>query len=140
MNSSEKFISLQHSLMEIGQANGFLEQPHEIKLRKIIKSCSQQLNSARVSVWSLTASQTAIFCDALYLKDADHYENGTLLHATQCPSYFNALKQDRLIVANDARQHPFTVELSDTYLTPLGIQAMLDVPILVPVTAMVCSA
>jgi hypothetical protein len=45
------------------------------------------------------------------------------------PSYFRALGEHRAIAAHDAHLDPRTREFSSSYLTPLGITAMLDAPI-----------
>ena len=45
------------------------------------------------------------------------------------PAYFHALASSEAIVADDAHSDPRTCEFSATYLTPLGINAMMDIPV-----------
>ena len=54
---------------------------------------------------------------------------GYCLRADDFPSYFVALNENRVINAGDAHTHPATHEFSESYLTPLHIESMLDVPI-----------
>jgi light-regulated signal transduction histidine kinase (bacteriophytochrome) len=56
---------------------------------------------------------------------------GTVLSAADYPAYFEAMRTQRLIVADDARSHPATREFAENYLGPLGITSMLDAPIVI---------
>ncbi len=51
------------------------------------------------------------------------------LTASVCPNYFRALFEEDIIAADDARNDPLTREFTETYLVPLGITSMMDVPI-----------
>jgi PAS domain S-box-containing protein len=46
-----------------------------------------------------------------------------------CPAYFEALSHKQPIIADDARTHPATRELTASYLEPLDIRSMLDAPV-----------
>jgi PAS domain S-box-containing protein len=46
-----------------------------------------------------------------------------------CPAYFEALHAKRPIVASNVLTHPATHGLARSYLQPLGISSMLDVPV-----------
>src|SRR4029077_19459558 len=60
----------------------------------------------------------------------NHHSSGLLLEAVNYPNYFIALDQEEhAIVACDALNDERTREFSDSYLRPLRIGAMLDVPI-----------
>ena len=48
---------------------------------------------------------------------------------TSCPGYFRGIGQQRLIAADNVKEHFFTKELLDDYLNPHGITSMMDVPI-----------
>ena len=58
-----------------------------------------------------------------------HFVNGAVITAEAAPAYFRALAQNRCIAAHDAAVDPATAELTESYLLPLGIGAMLDAPI-----------
>ena len=59
------------------------------------------------------------------------HSSGIELQAANFPTYFRELLSERVIDASDARTDPRTSELEFTasYLEPLGIGAMLDIPI-----------
>ena len=64
----------------------------------------------------------------LYEKGTHRHSRGAVLAAADFPAYFRALEEERAIVAHDAHRDPTTREFS-SYLSPLGIGAMLDAPI-----------
>jgi hypothetical protein len=90
------------------------------------------LDVARVSVWRLeqAAPQVmAIRCVDLFERAAGVHSSGTVLRADSFPAYFDAIESQRTIAAHDAHRDPRTSCFSVPYLTPLGINSMLDVPI-----------
>ncbi|MFP2904038.1 ATP-binding protein [Pyxidicoccus sp. 3LFB2] len=101
----------------------------QASLRQILKSDAEQLGVARVSYWSLSPDDDAIHCDVLYLRDTDTFDGGTRLRKQDCPRYFQALLDELYIDAADACQDSRTREFSESYLRPLGISSMLDVPV-----------
>jgi signal transduction histidine kinase len=96
-------------------------------LRTILMTDARELGVARVNCWSLEAG--AIRCVSGYLRDEDRFEAGTVLTHATCPSYFRALADDPIILADDARSDIRTREFTDGYLVPLGITSMMDVPV-----------
>ena len=96
-------------------------------LRTILLTDARELDVARVNCWSL--EEGAIRCVLGYLREEDRFESGTVLTAASCPSYFRALADDPIILADDARSDIRTREFTDGYLIPLGITSMMDVPV-----------
>ncbi len=129
MDISYKFLALQYALIKVGIDHGFSGKTYENRLKDVLRSCAEQLSASRVSLWLYGEDQNAILCQLLYLATSDSFDSGQILTATQFPSYFNAIRQARLIMASDARSHPATQEFTTDYLEPLGIQSMLDAPI-----------
>lgn len=98
-------------------------------LREMTEASVACLGVARSSVWLYNADQTSIQCIEIYLRDERAHESGVELFAKDFPGYFRALKEERTIPAHDAHTDPRTAEFSQVYLTPLGINSMLDAPI-----------
>lgn len=88
----------------------------------------------RVSVWLLNANRDAIELKALFEDGKDKTEP-IILTKTEFPAYFSALETKPFIMAHDAKEHEDTSEFKESYLSPLGIQSMLDCPILLDQTA-----
>lgn len=96
-------------------------------LRVVTEVVARTLDVARASVWRCVD-------DGLLLSDL--YEASTAGHASDLrlgerdfPAYFEALRTVETIVADDAHAHPATSCFSASYLTPLGIRSMLDLPL-----------
>jgi signal transduction histidine kinase len=96
-------------------------------LRKILAVDARELDLERVNCWTL--DDRSIRCVAGYLRATDTFEAGTVIEATSCLSYFRALADDPVILADHARTDPRTCEFTDGYLVPLGITSMMDVPV-----------
>ncbi len=97
--------------------------------RRITSTAAHTLDCARVSVWVLDPRWTSIECVDLYVREGLSHSTGLVLQASDFPAYFEALKGERTIAAHDAHTDPRTSCFSESYLAPLGIGAMLDVPI-----------
>jgi len=99
-------------------------------LAEITATAARVLGVARASVWLYDEKRSSIRCEDLFESDKGHSE-GLELSAADYPAYFAAMASERLIAATDAHTDAATREFSAGYLTPLGIGAMLDAPILV---------
>ncbi len=101
----------------------------EATVRRITEAASGTLDIARVSVWFLDEGRTKIVCADLFERSTQQHSTGVELSAADFGTYFEALSSERTIAASDANQDPRTCCFSEVYLKPLGIGAMLDVPI-----------
>ena len=99
------------------------------RLQRILVTSARTLRVERLSLWRCADDRRSISCVDLYSLSTDRHECVGPLDDTAAPAYFEALGRDRVIAADDARTDPRTRELTDAYLTPLGIGAMLDVPL-----------
>ncbi|MCC7541503.1 MAG: SpoIIE family protein phosphatase [Deltaproteobacteria bacterium] len=100
-------------------------------MERILSADADAIGVARVSYWSLQERGAAIRCEALFVREKRSFESGTVLRASDYPSYFSAMRTGQVIDATDAHTDPRTREFSESYLRPLGIGAMLDVPVFV---------
>ncbi|HEX5717091.1 MAG TPA: ATP-binding protein [Thermoanaerobaculia bacterium] len=98
-------------------------------LREIAEAAAETLQVERASIWLFDEPRTRIDCVELYEQGPHRHSRGAILAAADFPAYFRGLEEERAIVAHDAHRDPTTREFSASYLTPLGIGAMLDAPI-----------
>jgi len=101
----------------------------ESTVRRIDEAASSTIGVQRVSVWFLDDGRTKIHCADLYDASTGKHASGVELFAKDFAPYFQALDTERTIAAHDAHRDPRTSCFSTSYLAPLGINSMLDVPI-----------
>jgi PAS domain S-box-containing protein len=109
------------------QASG--THPFNVRLQWILETIARTLTVDRASVWIFEDDRNGIVCDDLFELRSNRHSRGLRLDRDTHPGYFNALEHERLIAAGDAQQDPRTREFTSTYLQPLQIGAMLDVPL-----------
>lgn len=97
--------------------------------RRITEAAAVTMAVERVSVWFLDAAKSKLVCADLFQKTKANHSAGVELLSKDFAPYFEALANERTIAAEDANNDPRTRCFSASYLTPLGIGAMLDVPI-----------
>ncbi|MGH7507531.1 MAG: PAS domain-containing protein, partial [Longimicrobiales bacterium] len=90
---------------------------------------AETMGVSRVGIWFFTPESDAIVCRSLYDRNTGRHTNGMRLEAARYPAYFRALRDLRVVVAEDALTDPSTREFRDSYLIPNGIASMLDVPV-----------
>jgi GAF domain-containing protein len=98
-------------------------------IRRVNEAASTTLDVERVSVWYCDPAATKISCADLLERTAARHSSGVELFARDYAPYFRALRAERTIAAHDARLDPRTACFAESYLVPLGITSMLDVPI-----------
>jgi len=98
-------------------------------LPRITKEDAHALQVERVSIWFFNNDKSEIVCQNLYNLSKDSYEKGNILKSSKYPHYFQAIQQSHNVAAFDAVNDPQTKEFKESYLDPLGIVSMLDVPI-----------
>lgn len=143
------------ALSELAQCQAIYNGDLAIALPEITKTVSRTLEVERCSVWLYNDDHSLIRC--LNLDKLPHLEpklnsivvdgearaekvssgKGNLyqhlthyqLTATQNPDYFKALEEERIIAVTDVYIDPRTREFSTSYLRPLNITSVLDIPI-----------
>ena len=93
------------------------------------KEVSDTIESDRCSFWLYNNDRTSIICQNLYVRSENNFYNNIELFEKDFLPYFEAIKENPIIVANNAETHPATSCFLETYLKPLGVKSMLDVPI-----------
>src|SRR5262245_17477534 len=97
--------------------------------RAITEATAVALDVERTSVWRLMPNRDAIRCEDGFVRAQHRHTSGDMVWARDCPSYFSAITENRVIAAHEARTDARTRELSTFYLEVHGITSMMDVPI-----------
>ncbi|HEY5743778.1 MAG TPA: adenylate/guanylate cyclase domain-containing protein [Terrimicrobiaceae bacterium] len=129
---TQRELRHQRCLLDLAQ---FDKSDFGAALSVLLEATSHTLGIARTSAWRLVdknSEREAIALLDLYeLEKRTHLTDEVILKETSFPRYFAALRSETHIVAHEAPTDLRTSEFTETYLNPLGITAMLDVPIFV---------
>lgn len=101
----------------------------ETTIRRITEGAAAAIDVERVSIWWVDAAFTKLACADLYERTPQSHTAGVVLLAADYAPYFKAMSLQRTIAAHDAHTDARTACFSESYLRPLGIGAMLDVPV-----------
>ncbi|HSQ50014.1 MAG TPA: PAS domain S-box protein [Nitrospiraceae bacterium] len=120
----------QAGLLELTRSEAIISGDPRRAFQAITEMACRVLEVERVSIWLFREDRSVIQLEDLYEVASGEHSMGAVLRATHYPCYFQALQQEEhAIAAHDANSDPRTCEFSSSYLTPLGIGAMLDAPI-----------
>ncbi|MEH2403861.1 hybrid sensor histidine kinase/response regulator [Nostoc sp.] len=117
------------TLVELARSKTFQQGNLNAVLREITETTARTLLVERVGVWLYNQERSKIECMDLYDVSTKEHSFGNSLSQKNYPAYFQALEEERIIAANDARNDTRTKELSESYLSVLGITSLLDAPI-----------
>ncbi|GLQ33189.1 sensor histidine kinase [Litoribrevibacter albus] len=124
MNKSNQLNKL---LLEVSQSPIIDSGDYKAAAEFVTGIGRKGLNVARCSIWTLDKNITEIDC--LMLNHGDHIDYpDSAFSDKEYPAYFDALREKRFIVANDAISDPDTIEFK-SYLMEEGIHSILDAPI-----------
>jgi PAS domain S-box-containing protein len=130
LRASERRLAAQSAaLTDLTARHAAVAAGFDERLRQILATCAATLRVERSSLWRFLDDRGTIVCEDLYEQAGRRHVSGDRLGRDRFPSYFSALERERVIAASDARKDPRTSEFLDTYLEPLGIGSMLDVPL-----------
>ena len=126
-----KYIKkLNNALVNQSHNTLFYEGKVEEGAKALTKEVITTMEVDRCSIWLYNSDKTSITCQQLYIKSEDSWYQNIELFRKDFTPYFDHLLIDPIITANDAEEHPATKCFTETYLKPLGIKSMLDVPII----------
>jgi len=127
--SRDRLLAQQQALLAITRGDQFSTGDCDAMVRSLTEAAARQQGVERVSLWRFTGARDAIVCLDLYELSQDRHSSGATLGLEGFPRYRDALLSEEVIVADDAIADELTRELGESYLRPLGIGSMLDVPV-----------
>lgn len=122
-------IELQEGVASLSRGVYFKEASLDMTLSILTESAARMSGVERVSIWALTDDQSELRCLELYELTSGQHSRGGGIGANRYPAYFRALRSEKCIAADDAYQHPSTLEFAADYLPQHKITAMLNTPI-----------
>ncbi|MBK6523861.1 MAG: hypothetical protein IPG08_16990 [Sphingobacteriaceae bacterium] len=73
--------------------------------------------------------KTALISVGEYDTRTKKFSKNSVLHQNEIPIYFEALRKNKIIIAEDIYNHPATMELNEVYSKPNSICSLMDIPI-----------
>jgi GAF domain-containing protein len=99
-------------------------------MQMLARALVQEEGASRAGIWFYQGElQDSLVCETLYDASDGQWTSGMMLAEDDFQPYFEAMREGRMLVAPDARQHPATACFSEGYLEPLNIYSRLDVVI-----------
>lgn len=130
ISSETRLREQQAGLLRLAKSQNIYQGNFEEATREITELASQILNIERGSIWLYNEEKDELYCADLYESTPNRHQRLPVrLKLSQYPMYFHALETERLIAAHNANTDPRTQEFTASYLDPLCIVSMLDVPI-----------
>jgi adenylate cyclase len=96
-----------------------------IAVQNITRTGSYALNVERVSIWLFNKHKTVLHCLDLYQKSLHLHTESEALTAVGCPSFFSALRKNRMIAVEDVQDDDAFRELAASHCIPLNIVSVL---------------
>jgi two-component system NtrC family sensor kinase len=121
--------ALESLMLEVSRSEAIDEGRLQDSCRVVLGAVCRGLRVARAGVWLLVDGGSGIRCELLVDTANQKDSEALILTRAQFPAYFAALDEERSILAHDACTDARTSEFTESYLIPLGISSMLDVPI-----------
>lgn len=128
-SAESRLRTYQRVLLELMSQRSLVLSSVETAAQRITESTAHTLAVERVSVWRMSENGDRIQCVDLYRRHGHQHSRADEIAAENAEPYFKALRTQRTIAAHDAFRDERTRCFAESYLAPLGISSMLDVPI-----------
>lgn len=125
----ENLKQLNEKLSELARNQDLHSGNFEAATRILTKSAREALWADRVSIWLNDSTDELLKCVDLCAGDPPSHSSGECLVRGDHPAYFEALRKERCIAAEDAMHDSRTASFAKGYLRPHDIRSMLDAPI-----------
>jgi two-component system cell cycle sensor histidine kinase/response regulator CckA len=119
-------LSIEAAWLEIAR----LDTDLATVFRRTCEIAADTLSVDRVGIWLLVEHATALRCANLFERTRREHSEGATIRVNDFPDYFAALRVMRAVPVEVADADPRTSKLYNAYLKPLGIESLLDAPLL----------
>ena len=124
--SEERLIKQQQTLAALSQSPNRKKQEASEIFKEYTEAAADTLNVERASIWLLINDKTELEAVDLYTASNNTHISLPSEPVREIRNYFHELTLHRVVVAEDAMQHPTLQEFTDGYLQDNNIGALLD--------------
>lgn len=114
------------ALVELATDDAVTAGAFEPAVRRITETAADVLDVQRVNVWLLDETDGVVRCVDHYDRASGSHERGMELAVDDYPHYFDTLQDNWALAVEDTDADPRTTHLTDEYLAPNDIDALLD--------------
>lgn len=124
-----KDINLLEELDSVSQIHFLKRRDIDQIMKDFAVRILSSLNIERMNVWLFNTEKTALISIGEYDTRTGNFDKNSVLRQNEYPVYFNALKENKIIAAENIYTHELTKELGETYAAPNDIHSLLDIPL-----------
>jgi len=125
----EKELNLLEELDSISKIHSLKRENIDHIMVDFAKSILPTLRIERMNVWLFNSAQTALISIGEYDTRTEKFKKNSILEQASCPIYFEGLRKNEVIIAEDIYTHSVTKELNEFYSRPNQICSLLDIPL-----------
>ncbi|SDY75648.1 PAS domain S-box protein [Halopenitus persicus] len=114
------------ALLELLTHEAVISGSFDRAVREITETATEVLDVPSANVWLFDGDGTTLSCVDRYDREADAHESGPDLDVEEQPAYVDAIEENRAIAVTDVQADPRTAGLTDDYLEPNDVAALLD--------------
>jgi len=129
LENRQQFESQSRAFADLANDAGLFSASEQAAVARLTEIVARAAGVRRVSVWRVDESEDNMSCEDAWDRESGGHTQGTVLHRSEFPDLFAAILDGEEIVLSDAATDPRTAELHRAYLSPLGSQALLAVPV-----------
>jgi len=122
-------VNLLEELDSISQIHFLKRDDIDTMMVDMAKRLVIALKIERLSVWLFNPDKTSIVSIGEYDSRTKIFTKDSVLKKENLPIYFDALQENKIIIADDIYSHPYTMEFTDIYSKPNNVFSLLDIPI-----------
>ncbi|MGE0560795.1 MAG: histidine kinase dimerization/phosphoacceptor domain -containing protein [Flavobacteriales bacterium] len=93
------------------------------------KRITSVLKIERTNVWLFNEDKDAIVSIGEYDSRTRQFSKNNIIYRKDCPNYFKAISQNKIICVKNVLEHPYTNEFNNTYSIPNNVISLMDVPL-----------
>lgn len=126
-NRSSKFLE---TIEILAKSPLISEGDHHGLSEEVVRLATSMLDIERANIWLMNSDEDRMICEAAYSRKNDRIYKESDLLKIELPVYFEHIRKNDIIISSDAQAEPFNRELVSSYLIPVDIRSMMEVPII----------
>ncbi|MGZ4044464.1 MAG: sensor histidine kinase, partial [Bacteroidia bacterium] len=125
----DKSVNLFEELDNISKVHWLNRDDIDTIMIDFATQISLSLRIERINVWLFDDYREGIVSIGEYDKRTGEFKKDSVLLKKDYPAYFNALANNKIILAENIHTNRATREFDETYSKPLGVESLMDVPL-----------